>query len=143
MTGSIWIERKLPSLHPNWCARRLVTFTNNDPQFILGVTVLYHSLCKKYIFPARLNLKTPLRQVEEKLAERLGLEDPTKLRMTVHNVYTHQPQKNALRWRGPHSLERMLHHGHANTDILYYEVLDIPLQQFEQLKTLKVRHLCI
>lgn len=43
------------------------------------------------------------------------------------------------RYRGFDSLEFMLRHaGHA-VDVLYYEVLDIPLPQLEQLKTLRVR----
>lgn len=52
--------------------------------------------------------------------------------------YSHQPQRNPLKYRQVNRLEAMLQHaGHA-MDCLYYEVLDLPLPQLEQLKTLKV-----
>jgi hypothetical protein len=43
------------------------------------------------------------------------------------------------RYRGVAALQQMLQHaGHA-TDVLYYEQLDMPLPQLEQLKSLRVR----
>eukprot|EP00877_Chromochloris_zofingiensis_P003568 jgi/Chrzof1/13211/Cz07g24170.t1 len=76
--------------------------------------------------------------VAEALAAELKLEDPTKLRLTQHNAYSHQPQRNPLKYRQVNRLEAMLQHaGHA-MDCLYYEVLDLPLPQLEQLKTLKI-----
>lgn len=33
------------------------------------------------------------------MAEKLGLPDPTHLRLTCHSVYTSGPQKQALRYR--------------------------------------------
>jgi hypothetical protein len=33
----------------------------------------------------------------------------------------------------------MLRHANQSVDVLYYEVLDLPLPQLEQLKTLRVR----
>lgn len=43
------------------------------------------------------------------------------------------------RYRGFDSLEQMLRHTHHSVDVVYYEVLDLPLPALEQLKTLKVR----
>lgn len=53
----------------------------------------------------------------------------------------HDFQKVSTRPATPqaNNLERMLQCGHSSSDILYYEILDIPLPEFEQLKTLKVR----
>jgi ubiquitin carboxyl-terminal hydrolase 7 len=45
---------------------------------------------------------------------------------------------SSRRFRGVAALHQMLQHaGHA-TDTLYYEVLDMPLPQLEQLKSLRV-----
>lgn len=43
------------------------------------------------------------------------------------------------RYRGFDTLEHMLRHANQSVDVLYYEVLDLPLPQLEQLKTLRVR----
>lgn len=77
-------------------------------------------------------------QVTEKLAESLGLDDHTKLRLTQHNSYSGQPQRNPLKWRGMATLDQMLQHSHHVNDVVYYDVLDIPLPELETLKTLKV-----
>ena len=72
------------------------------------------------------------------LAARLGVADPDLLRLTPQNGFTQQPQRVPLRHRCPHELARVLSHGHHATDVLYYEVLDLPLPQLEALKTLRV-----
>mmetsp|Transcript_35695 Transcript_35695/g.79387 ORF Transcript_35695/g.79387 Transcript_35695/m.79387 type:complete len:1131 (+) Transcript_35695:131-3523(+) len=77
-------------------------------------------------------------QVTAKLAEKLQLEDPTRLRLTQHNVYSHAPQRNPLKFGHLGKLENMLMHAAHTTDVLYYEVLDMPLNELEQLKTLRV-----
>jgi ubiquitin carboxyl-terminal hydrolase 7 len=43
------------------------------------------------------------------------------------------------RYRGFESLEQLLRHTTQIVDVVYYEVLDLPLPALEQLKTLKVR----
>lgn len=43
------------------------------------------------------------------------------------------------RYRGIPQLAAMLQHAGHVTDVLYYEVLDMPLPQLEQLKSLRVR----
>lgn len=43
-----------------------------------------------------------------------------------------------MRWRGVGTLEGLLRQAQHTLDILYYEVLDLPLEQLETLKTLRV-----
>ncbi len=75
------------------------------------------------------------------LAGKLGVDDPSKLRFTRHNYFSAQPQRQPVKWRTVPSLEGLLTHGHHPTDTIYFEVLDLPLEQMEKLKTVKVRHL--
>ncbi|XP_028116231.1 ubiquitin carboxyl-terminal hydrolase 12-like isoform X10 [Camellia sinensis] len=70
--------------------------------------------------------------VVERVARHLGLDDPSKIRLTSHN--TPRP----IKYRGVEHLSDMLVHYNPTSDILYYEVLDIPLPKLRGLKTLKV-----
>ncbi|CAF2357761.1 unnamed protein product [Brassica napus] len=76
--------------------------------------------------------------VVERVAEKLGLDDPSKLRLTSHNCYSQQPKPQPIKYRGVDHLSDMLVHYNQTSDILYYEVLDIPLPELQGLKTLKV-----
>eukprot|EP00798_Chlamydomonas_sp_ICE-L_P025290 gene25290-10943_t len=76
-------------------------------------------------------------EVSQALAPRLSLDDPTKLRFTQDNAYNHQPQRNPMGYRGMNNLEQMLKHQNHVNEVLYYEILDIPLPELEQLKTLR------
>ncbi|RYR45826.1 hypothetical protein Ahy_A07g031608 isoform D [Arachis hypogaea] len=76
--------------------------------------------------------------VVEKVAQQLGLEDPSKIRLTPHNCYSQQPKPQPIKYRGVEHLSDMLVHYNQTSDILYYEVLDIPLPELQGLKTLKV-----
>ncbi|KAL0736443.1 hypothetical protein Bca4012_012653 [Brassica carinata] len=76
--------------------------------------------------------------VVERVAEKLGLDDPSKLRLTSHNCYSQQPKPQPIKYRGVEHLSDMLVHYNQTSDILYYEVLDIPLPELQGLKTLKV-----
>ncbi|KAK6131638.1 hypothetical protein DH2020_034652 [Rehmannia glutinosa] len=76
--------------------------------------------------------------VVEKVAQRLGLDDPSKIRLTPHNCYSQQPKPNPIKYRSVDHLLDMLIHYNQVSDILYYEVLDIPLPELQCLKTLKV-----
>ncbi|CAN6562122.1 unnamed protein product [Malus baccata var. baccata] len=76
--------------------------------------------------------------VVERVAQHLGLDDPTKVRLTSHNCYSQQPKPQPIKYRGVEHLSDMLVHYNQTTDILYYEVLDIPLPELQGLKTLKV-----
>ncbi|XP_057430326.1 ubiquitin C-terminal hydrolase 13-like [Lotus japonicus] len=76
--------------------------------------------------------------VVEKVAQQLGLDDPSKIRLTPHNCYSQQPKPQPIKYRGVEHLSDMLVHYNQTSDILYYEVLDIPLPELQGLKTLKV-----
>ncbi|KAM1109325.1 hypothetical protein EV1_008836 [Malus domestica] len=78
--------------------------------------------------------------VVEKLAHHIGLESPTKIRLTAHNCYSQQPMPQPIKYQGVEHLTEMLTHYNQSSDILYYEVLDIPLPELEGLglKTLKI-----
>ncbi|CAL9099651.1 unnamed protein product [Musa textilis] len=76
--------------------------------------------------------------VVEKVAHQLSLNDPSKIRLTSHNCYSQQPKPQPIKYRGADHLSDMLVHFTQTSDILYYEVLDIPLPELQGLKTLKV-----
>ncbi|KAL6989163.1 CSN-associated deubiquitinating enzyme Ubp12, partial [Sarracenia purpurea var. burkii] len=76
--------------------------------------------------------------VVERVARHLGLDDPSKIRLTSHNCYSQQPKPQPIKYRGVEHLSDMLIHYNQTSDILYYEVLDIPLPELQGLKTLKV-----
>ncbi|XP_028758046.1 ubiquitin carboxyl-terminal hydrolase 13 isoform X2 [Neltuma alba] len=76
--------------------------------------------------------------VVERVAQQLGLDDPSKIRLTPHNCYSQQPKPQPLKYRGVDHLSDMLVHYNQTSDILYYEVLDIPLPELQGLKTLRV-----
>ncbi|KAM1251855.1 hypothetical protein ACFX13_040761 [Malus domestica] len=76
--------------------------------------------------------------VVERVAQRLSLDDPSKVRLTSHNCYSQQPKPQPIKYRGVEHLSDMLVHYNQTTDVLYYEVLDIPLPELQGLKTLKV-----
>ncbi|KAK9823704.1 hypothetical protein WJX72_004794 [[Myrmecia] bisecta] len=99
---------------------------------------------KKLDTPADEGIKLELSKVMtyddvcRELAAALKLPDPQLLRLTQHNCYSQTPKPAPLKFRGLDSLVDMLVHYNQVTDILYYEVLDLPLPELERLKTLKV-----
>ncbi|KAI4305787.1 hypothetical protein L6164_029130 [Bauhinia variegata] len=76
--------------------------------------------------------------VVDRVAQQLGLDDSSKIRLTPHNCYSQQPKPQPIKYRGVEHLSDMLVHYNQTTDILYYEILDIPLPELQGLKTLKV-----
>ncbi|KAK5835875.1 ubiquitin C-terminal hydrolase 12 isoform X1 [Gossypium arboreum] len=76
--------------------------------------------------------------VVERVAYKIGLDDPSKIRLTSHNCYSQQPKPQPIKYRGVEHLSEMLIHYNQTSDILYYEVLDIPLPELQGLKNLKV-----
>ncbi|XP_026420624.1 ubiquitin carboxyl-terminal hydrolase 13-like [Papaver somniferum] len=76
--------------------------------------------------------------VTERVAGHLGLSDPTKIRLTSHDCYYQKPKPQAIKYQGIGHLSEMLIHFHRTSDILYYEVLDVPLPELQDLKTLKI-----
>ncbi|KAK4790626.1 hypothetical protein SAY86_017930 [Trapa natans] len=77
-------------------------------------------------------------EVVERVAHQVGLDDPSKIRLTSHNCYSQQPKPTPIKYRGVQHLIDMLVHYNQISDMLYYEVLDIPLPQLQGLKNLKV-----
>lgn len=65
-----------------------------------------------------------------------GYRDPGVLRLTTHNTYTSMPLRFAIP-SGRDFLTKPLSHSHPLQ--LYYEVLDMPLEEVEKLKSLRVR----
>ncbi|MCO5606522.1 hypothetical protein L7F22_060710 [Adiantum nelumboides] len=81
--------------------------------------------------------------VVERVAQELNVDDPSKIRLTAHNCYSQQPKPQPIKYRGVDRLSDMLVHYtqvpfDEVSDILYYEVLDIPLPELQGLKSLKV-----
>ncbi|GLT44346.1 hypothetical protein SLA2020_182510 [Shorea laevis] len=79
--------------------------------------------------------------VVEKVAQKLGLDDPSKIRLTAHNCYSQRPKPQPIWYCGVNHLSDMLVQFNKSSDILYYKVLDIPLPELQCLKTLKVAFL--
>ena len=80
-------------------------------------------------------------EVTEALAQKIGLDDPTKIRLTAHNQYSDGPRPNPIKYQSYEKLSDMLVQGYqAPTDTLYYEILDIPLFELEKLKSLSFQY---
>lgn len=77
-------------------------------------------------------------EVVEKVARQLEVDDPSKIRLTSCNSYTQQPKPHPIKYRGVDNLLDMLLHYNQTSDILYYEVLDMPLPELQGLRMLRV-----
>jgi len=73
------------------------------------------------------------------LAQHLRVDDPRTIRLTQHNMYAHQPHRNPIKYRGADNLEAMIMHVRHYTNILYYEILDMPLPALEKLKCVRIQ----
>lgn len=49
-------------------------------------------------------------EVVERVARRIGLDDPSKIRLTAHNCYSQQPKPQPIKYRGVDHLSDMLVH---------------------------------
>ncbi|CAI5503766.1 unnamed protein product, partial [Closterium sp. Naga37s-1] len=76
--------------------------------------------------------------VVRELAEKLGVSDPARIRLTAHNCYLQRPKQSPVKFRGVDCLADLLAFHDQTTDILYYETLNIPLPKAERLKSLGV-----
>ena len=72
------------------------------------------------------------------LAERLGEVNVNHIRITAHNSFNNGPKPQAISHQGFTRLQDVLTHFQSASDILYYEVLDMPVYEAERLKTLRV-----
>uniref|UniRef100_A0A0D3EUJ2 ubiquitinyl hydrolase 1 n=1 Tax=Oryza barthii TaxID=65489 RepID=A0A0D3EUJ2_9ORYZ len=89
-------------------------------------------------FTLELSKRFTYDDVVEKVANQLGLDDPSKLRLTQHLPYSQMPKSHYIKYRGLDHLSDMLRNGNQMSDILYYEILDIPLPVLQDLITLRV-----
>jgi ubiquitin carboxyl-terminal hydrolase 7 len=80
--------------------------------------------------------------VAERLAKELQLENPQLLRFTPHDACTQLPKPSPLRFRQHGTLLEMLSKSNQVSNIVYYEVLDMPLPEWERLKVLQVESQC-
>jgi len=55
--------------------------------------------------------------VVERVAQQLGLDDPSKIRLTPHNCYSQQPKPQPIKYRGVEHLSDML--VHYNQVVIY------------------------
>ncbi|KFM24284.1 Ubiquitin carboxyl-terminal hydrolase 12, partial [Auxenochlorella protothecoides] len=80
-------------------------------------------------------------EVSGALAARLGLDHPLRLALTGQNPYSALPRPAPLKYAPGATLEEMLRagqYGAAAGSTLYYEVIDLPLPEYEKLVTFKV-----
>lgn len=87
--------------------------------------------------------------VSRALATKLGLDHPLKLRLTGQNHLTKLPKPQAIRYRQFESLQDMLMAGSYNQasvmrppqpSILWYEIIDLPLPDYENLLSFRVSY---
>ncbi|WRX12507.1 Peptidase C19 [Theobroma cacao] len=126
-----------------WAKRQNHTYRPNRPltlQEEAQSVVRFRSLekPKEDEFTLELSKLHNYDDVVERVSQHLGLDDPSKIRLTSHNCYSQQPKPQPIKYRGVEHLLDMLVHYNQTSDILYYEVLDIPLPELQGLKTLKV-----
>ena len=76
-------------------------------------------------------------QVTTRIASALALKSD-HLRLTMHNPYSDLPKPQPIKFHGVDTLQDMLTSFQKSTDQLFYEALDIPLQEYEAKKSLKV-----
>ncbi|VAH64437.1 unnamed protein product [Triticum turgidum subsp. durum] len=91
-------------------------------------------------FSLELSKRSTYDDVVEKVAQHLGMDDPSKLRLTQHIPHLQQPKHQYIKYRSIDHLSDMLLLRNPNqmSDILYYEILDIPLPELQGLITLRV-----
>jgi len=79
----------------------------------------------------------PYDQVTAEIGKVLNV-DPLCLRLTMHNPYSDLPKPTPLKYRGVDNLQDMLLSFQKTSDIIFYEVLSLPLPVLESKKALKV-----
>ncbi|CAD6229664.1 unnamed protein product [Miscanthus lutarioriparius] len=89
-------------------------------------------------FSLELSKRSTYDDVVEKVAQQLRLDDPSKIRLTQHNPSSQQPKPHHIKYRSLHYLSDMLHNHNQMCDILYYDILDIPLPELESTRSLRI-----
>lgn len=88
--------------------------------------------CSIYLFPSDYHLnkvnifrskQNNYDEVVEYVARHLGLDDPSKIRLTSHNCYSQQPKPQPIKYRGAERLTDMLvHYNQVVYDCDIYEL---------------------
>lgn len=66
--------------------------------------------CSLFLFLAPRSKLHTYDDVVERVARHLGLDDPSKIRLTSHNCYSQQPKPQPIKYRGVEHLSDMLVH---------------------------------
>lgn len=62
--------------------------------------------------------------VVERVARKLGLDDPSKIRLTPHNCYSQQPKPHPIKYRvAEHLLDMLVHYNQVAVLFLYPSLL--------------------
>lgn len=62
--------------------------------------------------------------VVERVAQQLGLDDPSKIRLTSHNCYSQQPKPQPIKYRGvDHLSDMLIHYNQVISCCLIYDVI--------------------
>lgn len=92
------------------------------------------------VFSLELLKDMPYDKVSAAVAGKLGLDHPLKVRFTGQSHFSQLPKSIPLRYNGQLTLEEMLRGGQygVHSSVLYFEALDLPLPEFEQLVSYRV-----
>jgi len=66
-------------------------------------------------------------EVVEKVAQKLGVDDPSKIQLTSHNCYSQQPEPQPIKYRGVECLLDMLIHYNQVTTLFFFIYATIDL----------------
>lgn len=72
--------------------------------------MFYHYCFLKHFLVMKRSKINTYDEVVERVAQRLGLDDPSKIRLTPHNCYSQQPKPQPIKYRGVDTLGDMLVH---------------------------------
>lgn len=76
----------------------------------------------RFLFSHRSKLHT-YDDVVERVAHQLGLDDPSKIRLTSHNCYSQQPKPQPIRYRGvEHLLDMLVHYNQVEFSFFVYSL---------------------
>lgn len=64
-------------------------------------------------------------EIVQRVARHIGVHDPLKIRLTLHNWVSQEPAPTPIEYRGMDHLQDMLANSNQTIHILYYEVLGI------------------
>ena len=120
------VEARFPRVHQflEWTrSRRLVTFKRLEEPKEAG-------------FQLELLREMEYDQVASLVAQHLQLSHPSHLRFTQHSTFSNGPFKLPVKHGRNPNLEAMLKNNKIPSDIIYYEQLDMPLEEYEKLRVM-------